>query len=370
VEAVVISAHEAKRLAAEFLVSQGSSLVVRSAKFERRFGVWVVSYFDPNAPEAILDGGGLVVTDAGDVYDVGSAPGSLEKLMDDVGVPPADEVADAWMREGEGLALLADVDPDEAAGLAVLAASRRRRREGSELARFERGEELLPESWTRQLGQEFEKEYWPELLSFVARERQDHEVYPKPSQTFAAFELTPYESVRVVILGQDPYPTPGYAHGLAFSVPVGKPIPDSLRNIHEELASDVRVTRPTHGNLEGWARQGVLLLNTTLTVRAGAEADHQVHRRWPRPRQGWRSFSDAVIAAVNEKQDRVVFILWGADARRKAKQVDQPRHRVIESVHPSPLSAYKGFFGSAPFSETNRLLRKAGQDEIDWGRFR
>jgi uracil-DNA glycosylase len=364
-----MNVHEAKRLAAEFLASEGSTLFVRSAKLERRFGVWVVSYIDPRAPEAMLDGGALVVTDAGDVYEVGSAPGSLEKLMDDVGVSLVDDVADAWVREGEGLALLADVDPEEAAGLAVLAASRRQRREQSEFARFERGEDLLPDSWTRQLSHEFEKEYWPELLSFVARERQNHEVYPDPSQTFAAFELTPYEGVRVVILGQDPYPTPGYAHGLAFSVPLGTPIADSLRNIHEELASDVRVTRPTHGNLEGWARQGVLLLNTTLTVRAGAESDHQVHRRWPRPRQGWRSFTDAVIAAVNEKQDRVVFILWGADARRKAGQIDQRRHRVIESVHPSPLSAYKGFFGSAPFSKTNRLLRKAGQDEIDWGRF-
>lgn len=140
--------------------------------------------------------------------------------MDDVGVSLADDVADAWMREGERLALLTDVDPEEAAGLSVLAASRRQRREESELARFERGEDLLPESWTRQLSQEFEKEYWPELLSFVARERQNHEVYPNPSQTFAAFELTPYERVPVVILGQDPYPTPGYAHGLAFSVPV------------------------------------------------------------------------------------------------------------------------------------------------------
>lgn len=220
-----------------------------------------------------------------------------------------------------------------------------------------------------------EKPYWSELLDFVADERGRHDVYPPPSQTFRAFERTPYGTVKVVILGQDPYPNPGEADGLAFSVStVVKRKPPSLKNIHKVLESDLTktpgrsVTAPEHGSLEGWADQGVLLLNTALTVRAGTKNDRDLHRRWRSAGNGWATFTDAVIKAVSDKPDRVVFILWGNDAKQKEALIDRRRHAVIKASHPSPFSARLGFLTSRPFSEANKKLKSAGRGEIDWER--
>lgn len=212
--------------------------------------------------------------------------------------------------------------------------------------------------WNPVLRGEFEKPYWSELQAFVRGERERHAVYPPHDEVFACLHLTPYAATRVLILGQDPYHGPGQAHGLCFSVRPGVAIPPSLANIHRELQADLGIDPPSHGNLEAWARQGVLLLNTTLTVRAGQAASHQG--------KGWEAFTDEVIRAVDAKPHRVVFILWGAHARRKKALVDPSRHVVIESAHPSPLSAHNGFFGSRPFSRTNAALVEAGLDPIDW----
>lgn len=228
---------------------------------------------------------------------------------------------------------------------------------------------ILPEDWRAHLRATLAAPYWSQLMDFVAGERATYEVFPPKEQTFRAFELTPYDDVRVVILGQDPYPTAGDADGLAFSVsnPAAN-TPDSLRNIFSELASDLGAPAPTNNSLEGWARQGVLLLNTALTLRAGDEADHVVHRGWRWKRQGWHTFTDAVISLISAKEQPVVFILWGADASKKAKLIDTTRHFVIEQAHPSPRSAYKGFVGSKPFSRANELLRESGRGTIDWAR--
>ncbi len=212
--------------------------------------------------------------------------------------------------------------------------------------------------WNPVLGTELSKPYWSELMQFVAEERARHTVYPPPGEEFAALHLTPYSSVKVLILGQDPYHRPGQAHGLCFSVRPGVDIPPSLANIHAELESDVGCPRPPHGSLVHWARQGVLLLNATLTVRARRAASHQ--------KKGWETFTDEVIRAVNHKQDRVVFILWGSSARKKKAFVDQSRHVVIESPHPSPLSAHRGFLGSRPFSRANAALTDAGREPVRW----
>jgi uracil-DNA glycosylase len=212
--------------------------------------------------------------------------------------------------------------------------------------------------WNPVLRTEFAKDYWEPLHAFVRSERQRATVYPPHDQVFAALHLTPYASVRVVILGQDPYHGPGQAHGLCFSVPPGVPTPPSLQNIFKELRDDLGIPAPPHGTLEGWARQGVLLLNTTLTVRAGAAASHQG--------KGWEIFTDAVLRAVVDTDHPVVFILWGAAARRKKALIDTDRHVVIESAHPSPLSAHNGFFGSKPFSQTNAALVANGLQPIDW----
>jgi uracil-DNA glycosylase len=355
----VITAREAKRRATEHLVAEGSRWVVARATFDRRFSVWVIGYIDPDSPEDVLSGGGLVVTEDGEVHNVGSATGSLESLMSGLGRSFAADIAAVYAREGEGLALVADIDPDEAEGLAAWAASRRS------------VPEVPPASWSRQLAGEVQKQYWSELLSFVAKDREINDVFPPASETFAAFELTPYEDVRVVILGQDPYPNPGEAHGLAFSVPVGVRVPPSLRNIHKELNTDLGVPVPADGNLEGWAKQGVLLLNTALTVRAGSVDDRKVHRAWRWGRRGWQTFTDAVITALSASQERVVFLLWGADARAKEPLIDTSRHKVFVSVHPSPLSANRGgFFDTRPFSKANEALKAAGRSEIDWSKFR
>jgi uracil-DNA glycosylase len=212
--------------------------------------------------------------------------------------------------------------------------------------------------WNPLLRGEFELPYWHELQAFVGAERAAHVVYPPAPEVFAALHLTSFQDARVVILGQDPYHGPNQAHGLCFSVRRGVRVPPSLVNIHKELASDLGVAIPTHGNLEKWARQGVLLLNTTLTVRAGEAASHQGH--------GWETFTDRVIRTVADKDERVVFILWGSHARRKKDLIDAARHTIIESAHPSPLSAHNGFFGTKPFSRTNEALVAANLAPIDW----
>ena len=212
--------------------------------------------------------------------------------------------------------------------------------------------------WNPILREEFEKPYWHELQQFVAEERSRGQVFPPHDQVFAALHLTPYADTRVLILGQDPYHGPGQAHGLSFSVQPGVRIPPSLQNIHKELEADLGIARPDHGNLEAWAQRGVLLLNATLTVRAHEAASHQ--------KRGWETFTDEVIRAANEKQERVVFVLWGSSARCKREVIDTSRHAIVESPHPSPLSAHRGFFGSRPFSRTNELLAEAGLPPIDW----
>ena len=212
--------------------------------------------------------------------------------------------------------------------------------------------------WNPVLRPELAKPYWSELQAFVTAERQRGPVHPQPDEVFACLHLTPYAETRVLILGQDPYHGQGQAHGLCFSVRRGVPIPPSLVNIYEELRTDVGVEPPTHGNLEAWARQGVLLLNTTLTVRGGQAASHQG--------KGWETFTDEVIRVVDAKEHPVVFILWGSHARKKKALIDTSRHTVIESAHPSPLSARNGFFGSRPFSRTNEALVAAGLEPIDW----
>ncbi len=212
--------------------------------------------------------------------------------------------------------------------------------------------------WNPVLKAQTAEPYWAGLQEFVASERTSHAVYPPQEEVFAALHLTPYADVRVLILGQDPYHGPGQAHGLCFSVRRGVAPPPSLVNIYKELRTDLGITVPKHGNLEVWARKGVLLLNTTLTVRAHEAASHQG--------KGWERFTDAVIAAVNAKPEPVVFILWGAAARKKRALIDTTRHIIIESAHPSPLSAANGFFGSRPFSRTNEALVAAGRPPVDW----
>jgi uracil-DNA glycosylase len=212
--------------------------------------------------------------------------------------------------------------------------------------------------WNPVLRAELEKPYWRPLQEFVAGERARYPVYPSADEVFAALHLTPYAETKVLILGQDPYHGPGQAHGLCFSVRPGVPAPPSLVNIFKELQSDLGSPVPRNGSLEPWARQGVLLLNATLTVRAHKAASHQG--------KGWETFTDAVIRAVNDKPERVVFVLWGAYARKKRPLVDRTRHVVIESAHPSPLSASNGFFGSRPFSRANAALEAAGRTPVDW----
>ncbi len=212
--------------------------------------------------------------------------------------------------------------------------------------------------WNPLLRAEFEQPYWQELQTFVRDEREKHPVYPPHDEVFAALHLTPHADTKVLILGQDPYHGPKQAHGLCFSVRRGVRVPPSLVNIHKELHADVGVPIPDHGNLEAWARQGVLLLNTTLTVRGGQAGSHANH--------GWELFTDRVINVVNDKSDHVVFVLWGNHARRKRELVDRSRHTVIESPHPSPFSANNGFFGSRPFSAVNDALLAHGRTPIDW----
>jgi uracil-DNA glycosylase len=212
--------------------------------------------------------------------------------------------------------------------------------------------------WNPVLRGEFDKAYWKELTAFVAAERSRGHVYPAHDDVFAALHLTPYADVRVLILGQDPYHGHGQAHGLCFSVRRGVPPPPSLVNILKELHEDVGCPIPEHGCLDEWAKRGVLLLNAVLTVRARQAASHAG--------KGWETFTDEVIRVVNAKQERVVFILWGGYARKKRGLIDTSRHVVIESAHPSPLSAHNGFLGSRPFSKANAALIEAGREPVDW----
>jgi len=212
--------------------------------------------------------------------------------------------------------------------------------------------------WNPVLRAELAKPYWDPLQKFVAEERAQHTVYPPPAEVFSALYLTPFADVKVLILGQDPYHGPRQAHGLCFSVRPGVERPPSLVNIFKELQDDLGLRPPNHGCLEGWAQQGVLLLNAVLTVRANNANSHQG--------KGWEQFTDEIIRTVNDKAETVVFILWGAYARKKRALIDTARHVVIESAHPSPLSAHNGFFGSHPFSRANAALIEAGRDPIDW----
>lgn len=212
--------------------------------------------------------------------------------------------------------------------------------------------------WFRFLRNELEKEYFRGLIEFLHKERLEKVIYPSPQDTFRAFELTPIEEVKLVILGQDPYHGTNQATGLSFSVPVGLKPPPSLRNIFKELESDLSVPFPKHGNLDSWAQQGVFLLNSALTVEQGRPGAHQG--------RGWSRFTDRVIEILSEEKKDLVFILWGKHAQEKLSLIDQKRHSVLLAPHPSPLSAYKGFFGSHPFSQSNALLQQTGKTPIHW----
>jgi len=216
----------------------------------------------------------------------------------------------------------------------------------------------IEQSWKERLAPEFEKPYFQALTDFVRQEYSIRVIYPKGSLIFNAFDKTPFDKVKAVILGQDPYHEPGQAHGLCFSVNEGIALPPSLQNIYKELEDDLGILPKTSGNLERWAEQGVLLLNATLTVRAHQAGSHQ--------QKGWEVFTDAVIHRVAEEKEHVVFILWGSYAQQKGAFIDPFKHKVLKSAHPSPLSAYRGFFGSKPFSQTNQYLIRTGQTPIEW----
>jgi uracil-DNA glycosylase len=216
-------------------------------------------------------------------------------------------------------------------------------------------------SWKEALKGEFEKPYFAELTKFVRDEYKSATVYPSPKFIFHAFELCPFDKIRVVILGQDPYHGAGQAHGLCFSVPENVAVPPSLQNIYKEIQADLGVKPPSTymGNLERWAEQGVLLLNATLTVRASSPGSHQ--------HKGWEEFTDAVIRALSEQKEHLVFILWGKYAQEKGAHIDSKKHLVLKAAHPSPFSAYNGFFGCKHFSKTNEYLQAHGEKPIEWG---
>lgn len=217
---------------------------------------------------------------------------------------------------------------------------------------------LLKNDWHEYLNEEFTKPYYIDLRQFLKQAYRESTVYPDKYDIFNALHLTPYEKVKVVILGQDPYHGPSQAHGLSFSVQPGVKPPPSLVNIFKELENDLQINRPNHGHLISWAKQGVLLLNTVLTVQAGQAHSHR--------NKGWEQFTRRVIEALNEKDHPVVYILWGNAAQRHISLIDTTKHDIIQSAHPSPLSAHRGFFGSRPFSQTNTLLIKNGLTPIDW----
>ena len=217
----------------------------------------------------------------------------------------------------------------------------------------------IEQSWKQVLDDEFKKPYFSKLISFVRDEYQHHVCYPKGKQIFSAFDHCPFDKVKVVIIGQDPYHGPGQAHGLCFSVNDGIPFPPSLINIFREIQADLNVPYPASGNLERWADQGILLLNAVLTVRKGEANSHQGH--------GWETFTDAVIQKISEEKKDVVFLLWGSPAKKKGAKVDRTRHLIFESGHPSPLSANRGlWFGNRHFSKTNTFLTEKGLAPIQW----
>ena len=216
----------------------------------------------------------------------------------------------------------------------------------------------IEESWKQKLTPEFEKEYFIKLTEFVRAEYASKTIYPPAKQIFNAFDHCPFDDVKVVIIGQDPYHGPGQAHGLCFSVAEGVPNPPSLQNIFKEIMSDLGKPMPANGDLTRWAHQGVLLLNATLTVQAHQAGSHQ--------RKGWEEFTDAAIRLLAEEREHLVFILWGAYAQKKGAFIDRSKHLVLASAHPSPLSAYNGFFGNKHFSRTNEYLKAHGITEIEW----
>jgi uracil-DNA glycosylase len=226
------------------------------------------------------------------------------------------------------------------------------------LMEMEEVDPIIEKSWKSALHAEFKSPYFRKLKMFLVEERSNHLVYPPGKDIFNAFNSTPFMDVKVVILGQDPYHGPGQAHGLSFSVPEGVRPPPSLMNIFKEMQSDLSYTIPRSGNLTSWARQGVLLLNATLTVRAKQAGSHQG--------KGWERFTDQVIAQLSKERSGLVFLLWGRFAQAKQSLVDMEKHHVLTAAHPSPFSAYNGFFGCKHFSRTNELLLSQGDQEIDW----
>lgn len=218
--------------------------------------------------------------------------------------------------------------------------------------------QILNDSWWQQLKDEFDKPYYQELREMLKREYAEHTVYPEPNDIYNALHYTSYENVKVVILGQDPYHGPGQAHGLSFSVQPGVNPPPSLKNIFIELQNDIGADIPNHGSLVSWAKQGVLPLNTVLTVRRGQANSHKG--------KGWEQLTDSIIDVLNKRDKPVVFILWGRHAQMKKERIDTSKHFIIQSPHPSPFSARNGFFGSRPFSRANQYLEQIGDEPIDW----
>ncbi len=219
----------------------------------------------------------------------------------------------------------------------------------------------IDKSWETLLSDEFNSDYFKQLKLFLQKEKSKYIIYPPGSHIFSAFNYTPFDKVKVVIIGQDPYHGPGQANGLCFSVNDGVMLPPSLRNIYKEIKNDLGVFPPTHGNLENWAKQGVLLLNATLTVRARQAASHQ--------KKGWEIFTDRIIEKLSKEKEGLVFLLWGNYAQAKAELIDESKHFILKAAHPSPLSASRGFFGCKHFSKTNQILKKQGKDEIRWADF-
>ena len=216
----------------------------------------------------------------------------------------------------------------------------------------------IESSWKEQLQEEFDKPYFQELVEFIRGEYQSKNVFPLPKDIFKAFDLCPFDNVKVVILGQDPYHGPGQAHGLCFSVNLSVQMPPSLINIYKEIQSDIGGQIPNHGNLEHWAEQGVFLLNAILSVIAHNAASHR--------NKGWEEFTDAVIRLISAKKEHVVFMLWGAFAQGKAEMIDQSKHLILKAPHPSPLSAHRGFFGCKHFSRANEYLKSHNLNPVNW----
>jgi uracil-DNA glycosylase len=217
---------------------------------------------------------------------------------------------------------------------------------------------IIEVSWKQILADEFKKDYFSSLKLFLIEEKKSYKIFPSGGLIFNAFSFTPFNQVKVVLIGQDPYHGPGQAHGLCFSVPKGIAQPPSLVNILKELHNDLNLPIPKHGNLENWAKNGVLMLNATLTVRANEAGSHQ--------NRGWEQFTDAAIMALSQRRENLVFLLWGAYAQAKAKIIDEKKHLILKAPHPSPLSVYRGFYGCSHFSMTNKYLKDNGLEEVNW----